>query len=277
MSDNQYNIQIGTDADSSSVEELASKIQEATGNAEELSSSLQEVNPDSLMAVEDVANDAAENINGVGGAADGASDSLGSIPSDPVKEVSNSSEEAKNGLDGAAGAADAMSAALGAVVGLGAANVMYDLADAAGAYEESWDRIALLTTGTTDNMGAVEAKWNPAIASMRDATGRGAGLIRGHIQAMSIAGVKDTNAITSAFEGLAGRSYATGKDMGSMGTALQKAIQTGMLSGRALMQLGITQEEVFNATGMSMEVLSGQFKTMTADQRAAVMVQLNFG
>lgn len=288
MSDNQYTIQIGTDADSSSVEELAAKIQEATGSADELTSSLSGAgesaenlsytlsnsNGEVFEMVADSANDAAGALGGVGDAANNAGAGVKGIPSEPVKEVAKGSKEASEGLKEGAGAADMMGAALSAIVGLGIATLMYDLADAAGAYEESWDRIALLTTGTTENMEAVEEHWNGSINTMKEHTGRGAGVIRAHIQAMSIAGVTDTNAITSAFEGLAGRSYATGLDLGNMETALQRTIQTGIISGRTLMQLGISQSDVFKATGMSMEELSGKWKTMTADQRAQVMSQI---
>jgi hypothetical protein len=288
MTDNQYNIQIGTTSDSSSVEELAAKIQEATGNADELTNSIEGANSASenlsytlsnsdgevFEIVAGGANDAAGALGGVGDAADSAGAGINNIPSDPLKEVGKSSNDAKEGLKGGAESADAMSAALGAIAALGIADLMYTLADAAGAYEESWDRIALLTSGTTDNMGAVEAKWNPAINSMKEATGRGAGVIRGHIQAMSIAGVKDVTAITSAFEGLAGRSYATGIPLEQMEKGLQRAVQVATISSRTLMNLGISEEELSNTKWKNVQNLGAAWKTMTADQRAATIAQI---
>ena len=266
MSENQYNIQIGTEADSSSVEELAQKLQEAESHAESLGSA--------IGGVGDEAGGAASELDSIGSSAENAQTGVSGISPEPVKEVGKASNDAKEGLEGSADAADMMNGALSAIVGLGIATVMYELADAAGAYEESWDRIALLTTGSTDNMGAVEEKWNGAINSMRSTTGRGAGSIRGHIQSMSIAGVTDTNAIISSFEALAGASYATGQDLGAMETAFQRTVQTGILSSRTLMSLGISNQDVVNATGMSYDQLKEKFKTMTADQRAAVLAQI---
>ncbi|MDP3058223.1 MAG: hypothetical protein Q8N36_02045, partial [bacterium] len=283
MSDNQYNIQIATDADSSSVEELAAKIQEATGNAEELTTSLSGASDaaetmsytlsnsegEVFEFVASAADNAADSLEGVGDAANNAGAGVNGISPEPIQETSDASKEAQDGLEGTADAADMMGGALAAIAGLGIATIMYDLADAAGGFEESWDRIALLTTGSTDNMEAVEAKWNPAINSMREATGRGAGSIRGHIQAMSIAGVTDTNAIINSFEALAGASYVTGQDLGAMETAFQRTVQTGILSSRTLMSLGISNQDVVNATGKSYDELKESFKTMTADERAA--------
>ena len=266
MSDNQYNIQIATDADPSSVEELAQKLQEAESHAESLGSA--------ISGIGDEAGGASIEMESIQEAASFANSSISGISPEPVKEVSNASKDAKDGLEGGAEAADMMGAALTAIVGLGIATIMYDLADAAGSFEESWDRIALLTTGTADNIGAVEQKWNPAINSMREATGRGAGSIRNHIQKMSIAGVTDTNSIISSFEALAGASYATGQDLGTMETAFQRTVQTGILSSRTLMSLGIANQDVVNATGMSYDQLKEKFKTMTADQRAAVLAQI---
>lgn len=288
MSDNQYNIQIATDADSSSVEELAAKIQEATGNAEELTTSLSGASDaaetmsytlsnsegEVFEFVASAADNAADSLEGVGDAANNAGAGVNGISPEPIQETSDASKEAQDGLEGTADAADMMGGALAAIAGLGIATIMYDLADAAGGFEESWDRIALLTSGTTDNMGAVEAKWNPAINSMREATGRGAGSIRNHIQRMSEAGVKDTNAITSAFEGLAGRSYATGKDLGNMQNTLQSVIQSGRIRAQTLKQLGVNEQDVMAATGKSVKQLTEEFKTMTADQRAQVMATI---
>ena len=271
MGDNQYTIDISTNADSTSVEELASKLQEVENNADSAGNAIGGIDTGQLGAVDSEAKDAAGNLESVSTGANNASNSVAGIKSETIKEVAKSSNEASTGLTEGASAADLMSGALAAIVGLGIADTMYSLADAAGAYDESWERIALLTGSSMD---IVKDKWGGAISEMQGETGRGAGVIRGHIQAMSIAGVKDTRAIEDSFKGIAGASFATGNDLGMIESAFQRTVQTGALSSRTLMALGISNQDVYKATGKTMDELSGQFKTMTADQRAAYLAKI---
>jgi hypothetical protein len=151
---------------------------------------------------------------------------------------------------------------------------MYDLADAAGSYNESWERVALTTGGSVENIGAVQAKWSGAISQMQKDTDRGAGLIRSHIQAMGIAGVTNTKTIEESFRGIAGASYATGTDISSLDYTFQKAAQSGILSSRTLMSAGINSSDVFKATKKTVAQLSDSFKTMTPNQRAAALATI---
>ena len=271
MGDNQYTIDISTNADSTSVEELASKLQEVENNADSAGNAIGGIDTGQLGAVDSEAKDAAGNLGNVDANASNAGTSIKGISPDTVKEVAKSSNEASAGLNEGASAADLMSGALAAIVGLGIADTMYSLADAAGAYDESWERIALLTGSSMD---IVKDKWGGAISEMQSETGRGAGVIRGHIQAMSIAGVKDTKAIEDSFAAISAASFATGNDLGMMETAYQRTLQTGVLSSRTLMALGINEEDISKTKYKNLDNLKDAFKSMTADQRAMLLAQI---
>ena len=274
MSDNQYVVDISTNADSTNVEELANALQEVENNADSAGNAISGIDTGQLGAVDSEAKNAGGNLGDVQTGADSAASGIKGIPSDTVKEVSKISKEASEGLTEGADAADLMAGALTAIIGLGIADTMYSLADAAGDYNESWERVALTTGGSVENIGEVQSKWSGAIAKMQADTSRGAGVIRYHIQTMGESGVTDLNSIEESFRAIAGTAYATGTPIDSLEKTFQRVAASGMFSSRTLLQAGISTQDVYNATGKTVEQLSDSFKTMTPNQRAATLATI---
>ena len=127
----------------------------------------------------------------------------------------------------------------------------------------SWNRLELTFANTGVSMDTLKDK----SSALSDATGRSGGTIRDYFNQMGIAGVTNTDLLTSSFEALSGKAYQTGNSIESMETKMQMMAMTGNASGRMLRSLGIDTEDLARAMGVTAEEVSEAFKNMTPEQR----------
>lgn len=235
-----------------STDEVTESLNIASDAASTLGESLNEIDTTQLDAAKE--------------SADGLSESLGSA---------GSGAESTSGSGGSAadlgGDADVMEGLGGVAAAVGGVGILDQLSDAAGNYADSWARMASVM-GTSAS--TVQAEWGGAVDAMASNTGRRAGAIREYITQMGIAGVKSQSVLTDMFTGVSGAAFATGTSVETITNALRRVVSTGTLGARQLMSLGLSEQDVMNATGMTLDQVNEKMKGMDSTSRAAFMAQI---
>lgn len=145
---------------------------------------------------------------------------------------------------------------------------------AAGEFADSWSRLGEAVGMGGMAMEDVEASWGDAINTMKEETGRSAGIIREHIIQMGLAGITSKDLVIDSFRGISGAAFVTGQDIATIDNAFKRMVTTGVLARRQLVQLGITDNDVMKATGMTLDQVTEKFKTMDANGRVALLNQI---
>ena len=156
-----------------------------------------------------------------------------------------------------------------AAAGLAATAGIEQMITTADNINTSWNRLELTFANTGVSMDTLRDK----SSALSDATGRSGGTIRNYFNQMGIAGVTNTDLLTSSFEALSGKAYQTGNSIESMETKMQMMAMTGNASGRMLKSLGISADELAQAMGVSAEEVSEAFKNMTPEERIAAITK----
>ena len=239
-------IQVTTETDASQLEELDSLIEEIRDNS----------TIDASVEVEDSSLDEASDK------ATTLEDELNTIDSTVVTpEVDTSSlDEASGKAEETASSMDNITTAAAGIAATAGIEQMITTADN---INTSWNRLELTFANTGVSMDTLKDK----SSALSDATGRSGGTIRDYFNQMGIAGVTNTDLLTSSFEALSGKAYQTGNSIESMETKMQMMAMTGNASGRMLRSLGIDTEDLARAMGVTAEEVSEAFKNMTPEQR----------
>ena len=252
MADNQVEIEVIAKTDLSEVEELESLVEEIKSTAEEeISLSVETGEVESgLEEVEELSTEM-ENVDG----------QTVSIDVD-----TSGIDEAKASLEETASTADNLTTAL---AGIGATAGIEQMITTADNINTSWNRLDLTFANTGVSMDELKSK----TSALSDATGRSGGAIRGYFNQMGIAGVTNTDLLSSSFEALSGKAYQTGNSIESMEAKMQTMVLTGNASGRMLKGLGISAEDLGRAMGVSAEEASKAFKELTPEERISAITK----
>ena len=239
-------IQVTTETDASQLEELDSLIEEIRDNST-IDASV-EVEDSSLEEASDKATTLEDELNTI--------DSTVVTPevdTSSLDEASGKAEETASSMDNITTAAAGIAATAG----------IEQMITTADNINTSWNRLELTFANTGVSMDTLKDK----SSALSDATGRSGGTIRDYFNQMGIAGVTNTDLLTSSFEALSGKAYQTGNSIESMETKMQMMAMTGNASGRMLRSLGIDTEDLARAMGVTAEEVSEAFKNMTPEQR----------
>lgn len=188
-----------------------------------------------------------------------------------LESTATGASNASTEIESAADSTSSFAAAARAVATLGLATIFMEAAGAAGTYEDTMSRIGVATGVGASNAGAA---WNSTIEEIRGSTGRGAGLVRDYLISMGTLGVTSADVIKSSFEGIAGAAYITGRPIENIEAAFQRVVTSGTLGTRQLVALGLTTQDIYNATGLSVEEVSDKLSTMDTVGRAAYLGQI---
>ena len=246
------------------------------------------VNDTSLSTLSSDADQAASSMQSISDAAMAANDALTTIDPTLLNEAASSAGALGDNLGAAAkeasdysnnmqGASDSTSTLSNAASGLAALGIGAFFAEAvngAGNFNDSWARLSVAVGEGGTAIGTVQAEWTTAITEMTDLTGRSAGTIREYIITMGTAGVTSKDILISSFSGIAGAAFITGNSIESIENAFKRVVSTGTLGTRQLVQLGLTSQDIYKATGMSVEDVSAKLQTMDTNQRAAFLGQI---
>ena len=283
MADNQIEIEVIAKTDLSEVEGLESLVDEVKSKAEEavqlnieideVTSELEEVNEEIDELQTELANielgtsdadfsEVTSQLEEAEAKAEELSAELESLNDQTVTLTVDSSsiDEAKNSLEETASTADNLTTAL---AGIGAAAGIEQMVTTADNINTSWNRLDLTFSEAGGSMDDLKSK----ASALSDATGRSGGVIRDYFNQMGIAGVTNTDLLSSSFEALAGKSYQTGNSIESMKGRLQRMVMTGQASGMSLQRLGIDAEDLGRAMGVTAEEASKAFKELTPEER----------
>lgn len=243
------------------VDELTTKLQDATAEVERLQEEI--AFSEEFGFVNDI-----EDLETELAAAEAEAESLqsqldeiGNTTVEPEVTVDNSGiDETNEKLEETESNASSLTTALGGIAGVIGVEQMVATADR---INTSWNQLNLTFGGTGVSMDELKTK----SGQVADATGRSGSEIRGYFNSMGIAGITNTNLLSSSFQGLAGRSYQTGRSIESMQGSLQKMVMSGNAGQRQLQNLGITTEDLAAAMGVTKDEAKEAFEALTPEGR----------
>ena len=199
--------------------------------------------------------DSAEEI---GGSTDGATDSM----DDFKQKTDEANESMQNTTDSAMGLGEAL-------VGIGGAVGLDAMIQTGDNIQTSWNRLSLTFANTGVSMDALKQK----SSELQSATGRSGGEIREYFNQMGLAGVTNTELLSSSFEGLSAKSYQTGNSIQSMTAKMSMMSMSGNASARMLKNLGINTTDLANAMGVTEDQVSETFKSLSQEERLEALTK----
>lgn len=248
---------------SDSMDDATSSTEETTASADNLNESLQSVDGENINEVTANSDELQGSLDDAGTNADGLSDSLDNINGDGLGDASQKAQELGDNLKDSEQSADSLS---GVIASVGAGLALDEMVNTAGRIEDSWNRLEL-------TFGSVTPELKEDISSTASTTGRAGGLIRGYFNDMGIAGVKNTDLLRESFTALSGRAYQSGKDIGTMESALQRMVLSGNAGNRQLVALGISLDDLARVMGTTKDQASEMFKNLSQEDRLRVLTQ----
>ena len=234
-------------------DDLNNSLENATDSARTLGEAINEIDTTQLDAAKESADNLSESLSGAGSGAESAVSSTGT---------------GETGSGGDVDLAEGLGNIGAAAAGIG---ILDQLTDSAGEYGDSWARVASVM-GTS--AASVQSVWGGAVSEMAANTGRRASDIRNYLIQMGIAGVTSQQTLISMFPGISGAAFATGNSVESITQALRRVVSTGTLGARQLMSLGLSEQDVMNATGLTLDQVNEKLTTMDSNSRAAYMAQI---
>lgn len=284
MADKEVTIKVTTEADIENLEELNDLLINVKGNSEDvgetLTTALEEANSEVEELTEQLAqielgesdadfDEISEQLSEATDRAEELAEQLEAINNETVapefdtsglEEAQGAIEETKNSMEETSSTADSLTTML---AGIGATASIEQMMTTADNINNSWNRLDLTLGDAGVSMDELKSK----ASALSDATGRSGGVIRDYFNQMGIAGVTNTDLLSSSFEALAGKAYQTNQSIESMEGRLQRMIMTGNASGMSLQRLGIDANDLAQAMGVTAEEVSEAFKAMTPEQR----------
>ena len=249
------------------VDDLTSRLQEATSEAENLSEATSDINLDSSNIDTDGVTDGLSDAESEAENLQSQLDNIDNTTVEPTVNVDDSSiDETNEKLQETESSASSLTTSLAGVAGVIGVEQMVATADR---INTSWNQLNLTFGGTGVSMDELKTK----SSQVADATGRSGGQIRGYFNSMGIAGITNTTLLSNSFESLAGRSYQTGRSIESMQGSLQKMVMSGNAGQRQLQNLGITTEDLAAAMGVSADEAKEAFEALTPDQRLEALTK----
>ena len=289
MAENEYVIDISTNANPTSIEELSTLITETTDNANELSSVNVDINTDDALDHLDEMNNlldeiygtdeelildinTEEAVNGLDNAASSASELQSNIDNiDPsnINDVGTAGDNASSGMDNASASSDAFQGALGGVAAMGIIATLKEAASASDKYNQS---VGALST----NLGS-DALGDKVVSSVGKSAatyGVAGSAARSYANMLAISGVKNEAVFSSMTKNIAGMGYIS-KRTGETAEAAQNRVtnsllrvaKSGTISTMALRNMGVSAQDLESAAGMSLDNINAKMETMTEAER----------
>ena len=243
------------------VDELTAKLQEATSEVERLEDALDQahLNGDDIEA--DIISDQLADAEAEAESLQTQLDEIGNTTVEPEVTVDNSSvDETNDKLQETESNASSLTTALGGLAGVIGVEQMVSTADK---INTSWNTLKLTFGDTTSVMNDLTTKTN----QVANATGRSGGQIREYFNQMGIAGIKNTDLLSSSFQSLAGRAYQTQQPIEAMESKMQSMVMTGNASSKMLKGLGLSSEDLAKAMGVTKDEVNDAFSALDQEGR----------
>lgn len=134
-----------------------------------------------------------------------------------------------------------------------------------------WLRLGAVK-GETPNL--IMEEWNPTIKLLKLSTDLSRGEILEYIIQLSIIGVDDKKLIVYLGMVLDKAGFVLFKQKYNVFERVWRIIATGHVGLRHLHSLGLTENDVINGLGMSLDELNVRFKLLSSNQRAGILAYL---
>jgi phage-related protein len=131
----------------------------------------------------------------------------------------------------------------------------------------SWKQLELTYKGTGVSMDNLKEQTN----NLQQQTGRSGTQVRDFFNQMGIAGITNTDLLSTAFTNMAGRAYQTGSSIESMEGFVQKMVMSGNAGAKMLSNLGISSTALADAMGVTKEEAAATFKELSESERLEVL------
>ena len=243
------------------VDELTSKLDAANAEVERLEDALDEahMNGDDIEA--DIIADELAEATAEAESLQEQLDELSNTTVEPEVTVDSSDvDDLNEKMESADSTASSLTTSLAGIAGIAGVEQMVATADR---INTSWNQLNLTFGGTGVSLDELKLKTSQAA----DATGMSGSQIRGYFNTMGIAGVQNTDLLSNSFQSLAGQSYQTGLSIDTMEAAVRKMVMSGNAGQMSLQRLGITQEDLAKAMGVTKEEAKDAFAALDQDGR----------
>lgn len=243
------------------VDELTSKLDAANAEVERLEDALDEahMNGDDIEA--DIIADELAEATAEAESLQEQLDEIGNSPIEPEVNVDSSDvDDLNEKMESADSTASSLTTSLAGIAGIAGVDQMVATADR---INTSWNQLNLTFGGTGVSLDELKLKTSQAA----DATGMSGSQIRGYFNTMGIAGVQNTDLLSNSFQSLAGQSYQTGLSIDTMEAAVRKMVMSGNAGQLSLQRLGITQEDLAKAMGVTKEEAKDAFAALDQEGR----------
>lgn len=268
----------GIDSAEESVGNLDDSMGNASGSAEELSGSVNDVDSSALDDVSSSASDADESLDSASSSAENMSISITNIDPSVLQQLADSirtsADEMDNLKDSTDNANESMSmvdAMATATLSAGVTAGFMTASNAAGNYSDTMVRLGYAMSDTSMTAEQAEQRYGKLISSMAEQTGRGAGAVRSHLVNMGNVGITNEKILTESFEGISKASFQMGENLDTMEMKFQAMALTGMAGKRQLKSFGLEVSDLAEVMGVSVDEVTDKFKNMDADSRASVL------
>lgn len=287
MADQDININIGTNVDSTDLDQLKQDAEqlesqgyiikidvdseEATDNINEFTNIVQNVKDDGTIDIrfENNAGQTADEVDAAAASVDNLQTSLNDIDgssagdaAEQVKDVGDQASESSTQIDD-------MSALL---AGLGAGAVVGGFYEASMSADTFNQQVGALET----NIGNSQIGKNVAseVAKMGAQYGVAGGEARSFANVMAVSGVKTSSVFGDMTKNLSGMAYLS-KKTGESSASAQKRVEgsliriakSGKISSLTLRNLGVSAQDLESAAGMSLDNINAKMENMTEAER----------
>ena len=243
------------------VDELTSKLDAANAEVERLEDALDEahMNGDDIEA--DIIADELADARAEAEELQAKLDEIGDTTVEPEVNVdSKDVDDLNEKMKSADSTSSSLTTSLAGIAGIVGVEQMVATADR---INTSWNQLNLTFGGTGVSLDELKLKTSQAA----DATGMSGSQIRGYFNTMGIAGVQNTDLLSNSFQSLAGQSYQTGLSIDTMEAAVRKMVMSGNAGQLSLQRLGITQEDLAKAMGVTKEEAKDAFAALDQEGR----------
>jgi phage-related protein len=253
-------------AASSSVENLST-------SADSAQAAVDNIDPHTIENLANSTENAGGGLDNLSNAADSASTAINSIDPSALNNVSGSAQAAANNMEQTANASDAFLEIGGAIAGLGLAAFLEETASAAGDFGDRFLRMSVVFKETNASVADMKEEWTGSIKTVQAETGKGFGVIQEEFIKLGKAGIQSKQILTESFNVISGTAFLMngGQNIEAIEQSYNKMVQTGKVGARQLVQLGINENEILKATGMTVKELTDNFGKYAPEERAAML------
>ena len=262
----QIDIDINVNMNNSEeVDDLTSKLQAANDEVEDLTDKLAQMYMGEIDGDVESLEEELENATSTAEELQAQLEQIDNTSVEPKIDPDDSGLDKTNEkIEETQASASSLGIALG---GLAATIGVEEMVSKADRINTSWNQLELTFKGTGVSMDSLKGH----VTDLQASTGRSGTQIRDYFNQMGIAGITNTDLLTTSFQNMAGRAYQTGTSIEQMEGSVQKMVMSGNAGAKMLSGLGISSTALADAMGVTKEEVADTFKSLSETERLEVL------